>query len=324
MKIHQFLSQRRPIWAELNAFVDTCAKTRMHQLPLETFQAGSLLYRQTVADLAYLRMRFPEHSALKELEALVGRAHSAIYQSRRSPKGSLRAFWTDAYPVSVRAAWKPILFAFLLFWVTAGLGFLGTLEIPSFGDYFVSPDMREGLARGELWTQKVTKVAPSASSAIAQNNITVCLLGWGLGVTFGIGTLYILVFNGVMLGAVIAVCMQYGMHRAILLFVVAHGSLELPAIWISSGAGLLMAQALVLPGRFGRGVELRLKGNQSVQISVGTVPFLMVAALVEGFLSPSAAPPGLKCAVACVLGLGFLTYLLTFGRERRATEAVVA
>ena len=69
MKIHQFLSQRRPIWAELNAFVDTCAKTRMHQLPLETFQAGSLLYRQTVADLAYLRMRFPEHSALKELEA---------------------------------------------------------------------------------------------------------------------------------------------------------------------------------------------------------------------------------------------------------------
>ena len=149
--------------------------------------------------------------------------------------------------------------------------------------FFVSPQMRAAIDAKRLWTESLTRIAPAASSGIAVNNINVSLLTWGLGLTFGIGTVWLLVFNGVMLGAIAAACLRAGMLLPLAEFVVGHGSLELPAIWISGGAGLLMAEAMLFPGRYSRRVELRLKGRSSVQIIVGIVPMLLVAGAIEGF-----------------------------------------
>ena len=134
---------------------------------------------------------------------------------------------------------------------------------------------------------------------------------WGLGLTFGIGTVWLLVLNGIMLGAIAAACMRAGMLLPLSEFVIAHGSLELPAIWISAGAGLLMAEAMVFPGRFSRGVELRKKGRSSVEIMVGIVPMLLVAAVIEAFISPSNLPGAAKALLGASLALALLGFIVS-------------
>ena len=94
-------------------------------------------------------------------------------------------------------------------------------------------------------------------------------------------------------------------------FVIAHGSLELPAIWISAGAGLLMAEAMVFPGRYARAVELRKKGRTSVEIMVGIVPMLLVAAAIEAFVSPSNLPGAAKALLGASLALALLGFIIS-------------
>ena len=176
--------------------------------------------------------------------------------------------------------------------------------------------MREAIAAKRLWTQTLTRTAPAASSMIATNNINVSLLTWGLGLSFGIGTLWLLLLNGIMLGAIAAACLRAGLLLALSEFVVAHGSLELPAIWISGGAGLLMARALVFPGRYRRGVELRREARKSVQIMIGIVPILLIAGAVEAFVSPSDVSGVAKALLGLSLALALLGYIVTRGRPK--------
>ncbi len=282
-------------------------------MPLDVFREGSALYRQTVADLAYARMCFPDHPVASELEQLVGQAHSLLYQAGRARSRSWTEFWRETWPVRVREAARPILLAMGIFWASSILGFLLTARNPVLEGFFVSPPMRAAIESKRLWTESLTRTAPAASSAIAVNNINVSLLTWGLGLTLGIGTVWLLVFNGLMLGALSAACLRAGMLLPLLEFVVAHGSLELPAIWISAGAGLLMAQAMLFPGRYGRRVELRLKGRSSVQIIVGIVPLLLVASAIEAFISPSNIPGVAKALLGLSLAVALLGYLVASG-----------
>jgi uncharacterized membrane protein SpoIIM required for sporulation len=310
MVVHDFIRARRDAWTQLQSFLERARRLSLARVPLDDFRQGSALYRQTVADLAYARMCFPDHPVVKELEQLVGHAHSLLYQAGRAKSRSWKEFWQETWPAQVRLAARPILLATGIFWASAILGFLMTLVNPVLENFFVSPPMRAAIESKRLWTESLTRTAPSASSGIAVNNIQVSLLTWGLGLTFGIGTVWLLAFNGLMLGAISAACLRAGMLLPLTEFVVAHGSLELPAIWISGGAGLLMAQAMLFPGRYRRGVELRLKGQRSVQIIVGIIPLLLVAGAIEAFISPSNIPGIAKALLGLSLAIALLGYIV--------------
>jgi uncharacterized membrane protein SpoIIM required for sporulation len=315
MVVHEFIRTRQGAWAQLQTFLEKARRLSLARVPLEVFREGSTLYRQTVSDLAYARMCFPDHPVVRELEQLVGHAHSILYQAGRAQSRSWAEFWRQTWPMRVRAAARPIVLATGIFWAGALLGFFLTAQNPVLEGFFVSPEMRAAIAGKRLWTESLTRTAPAASSGIAVNNIRVSLLTWGLGLTFGIGTVWLLALNGVMLGAIAAACLRAGMLLPLTEFVVGHGSLELPAIWISGGAGLLMAQALLLPGRYSRRVELRLKGRSSVQIMVGIVPVLLVAGAIEAFVSPSNVPGVAKALLGLSLALALLGYIL-LGRDQ--------
>ena len=306
---------RRDAWAQLQVFLETARRLSLARVPLDVFREGSALYRQAVADLAYARMCFPDHPVVRELEHLVGHAHSLLYQAGRTKSTNWIEFWRVTWPTRVREAARPILFATALFWAGAALGFALTALNPTLESFFVSPEMQTAIESKRLWTESLTGAAPAASSAIAVNNIKVSLLTWGLGLSFGIGTVWLLVFNGVMLGAIAAACMRAGMLLPLTEFVVGHGSLELPAIWISGGAGLLMAEALLFPGRYSRRVELRLQGRRSVQIIVGIIPILLVAGAIEGFVSPSNVPGFAKALLGLSLAIALLGYIVAGGRS---------
>jgi uncharacterized membrane protein SpoIIM required for sporulation len=315
MIVHEFIRGRRDAWAQLQSFLEKVRRLSLARVPLDVFREGSALYRQTVSDLAYARMCFPGHPVVRELEQIVGQAHSILYQAGRTQSRSWTLFWRETWPARVREAARPILFATLLFWAGAVLGFVLALQNPVLESFFVSAEMRAAISQKRLWTESLTKVAPAASSGIATNNIKVSLLTWGLGLTFGIGTAWLLFFNGVMLGCIAAACLRAGMLLPLAEFVVAHGSLELPAIWISGGAGLLMADAMLFPGRYRRGVELRKKGRHSVQIIVGIVPILLVAGVIEAFVSPSDLPGFAKALLGLSLGTALYAYIVVSGAQ---------
>jgi uncharacterized membrane protein SpoIIM required for sporulation len=314
MNVHEFIHSHQMQWKELEAFVQQASRLSLARVPLDEFRQGSLRYRQTVANLAYARMSFPRHAVVGQLERLVGLAHSVVYQARREKSTSWWQFWTRTWPALIRGAARPILAATLIFWVAAALGLLMTMMYPFLESFFITPAMRQAMSSGHLWTESLTGAAPQASSAIARNNISVSLLVWALGLTFGVGTVWMLLVNGLMLGVIAQACLRAGLFQALGEFIVAHGALELPAIWIAAGAGLVMGEAMLFPGRYRRSVELGLAARRSARIFVGTVPMLLVAALVEGFVSPSELPASIKIALAVTLALAYAAYIVAAPR----------
>ncbi len=279
-------------------------------MPLDQYRAGTALYRRAVADLAYARMRYPGSSAVKELERLVARTHSVVYQARRATSIGWWQFWLRTWPAAVRGAARPILLATGIFWFAAVVGLLAASAQPQFDSFFINPSMREGMSKGHLWTEHLTSGGAPGLECDCHQQHQRHTPRLALGITFGVGTVWQLILNGLMLGAIFAACMRTGLFGALGEFVIGHGCLELPAIWIAAGAGLLMAEALIVPGRYSRAVELRLAARRSVRIVVGTIPMLLIAATVEAFISPSDLPGWTKASLGAVLGLAYLAYIL--------------
>ena len=175
--------------------------------------------------------------------------------------------------------------------------------------------MREAMASGHLWTESVVKVAPQASSAIATNNISVSILAWALGATFGIGTIWLLVTNGLMLGVISAGCLRAGLLGELAEFIVAHGALELARDLDSRRRRPRSGQAMIFPGRYKRSVEIRRAGKESSQLLVGVIPMLLIAGFVEGFISPSNLPASLKVALAVALFAAYTAYIVSCSRR---------
>jgi len=175
-----------------------------------------------------------------------------------------------------------------------------------------------------MWTDSIVSIKPLAASGIMTNNLTVCFTVFASGVTAGALTLLLLLENGVLIGVIGAACWQAGMGTKLWSFVAGHGALELPAIFISGGAGLLLARGLLFPGLLPRREALAEAGRQAVQLVLGIIPILVVAGTIEGFISPSPYPPGLKFLLGAGMGSALAAYLFLGGRDRTAESPAQA
>ena len=142
------------------------------------------------------------------------------------------------------------------------------------------------------------------------NNISVSFLAFALGMTFGLGTTYIMAFNGLLVGTLAALCHMNGLDVAFWSFVLPHGVIELTAIFIAGGGGLLLATALVAPGDLPLKDALIHRGREAGRLICGCVPLLVVAGIIEGFFSPAHIPAVFKFFLAGLLFILLLLYLL--------------
>ncbi len=131
----------------------------------------------------------------------------------------------------------------------------------------------------------------------------------------GLGTLYVLAANGASFGAIIALTYRAGFGNDLLGFVVGHGVIELSCIFIAGGAGLLIGTALLMPGDLSRGDALKSRGMEAVRLVVGCIPLLVVAGIIEGFISPQPISPFIKMGIGAITGTALYSYLLLAGRE---------
>jgi uncharacterized membrane protein SpoIIM required for sporulation len=142
------------------------------------------------------------------------------------------------------------------------------------------------------------------------NNLAVSLTTFALGITAGIGTVYMLAFNGLLFGVISGACWRAGMLGQLMSFVAPHGVLELPAIFISGGAGLLMAKGLLFPGTLPRSASVAREGARAVRLVLGIIPMLIVAGTIEGFVSPSELAVRWKYTLAAGLFGLLLLYVM--------------
>jgi uncharacterized membrane protein SpoIIM required for sporulation len=173
------------------------------------------------------------------------------------------------------------------------------------------------IENGELWTDIPVNERPYTSSFIMTNNIRVSFIAFGGGITAGLLTLYMTVFNGVMLGAFLGLTYHYGIPD-LANFVIAHGVIELSVICMAAGSGFMLGWAILRPGLLRRRDALTLAAGQSVKLLLGAVPWLIVAGTIEGFLSPATdIPPVIHWAVGITSGIVMYSYLFFAGREKK-------
>jgi len=171
-----------------------------------------------------------------------------------------------------------------------------------------------------MWTQSIVTVKPAAASGIMTNNMLVAFATFAYGITAGIGTIWMMVLNGVLLGVIGAATWKAGMASDLWSFVAPHGVIELPAIFIAGGAGFEIARGMLFPGLLPRRESLARAGGRAARLLLGTIPMLFVAGIIEAFLSPSDIPRALKYLFAAVMFTLLMTYL-NFSRRAQPDQA---
>ncbi len=259
----------------------------------EQLRELAALYRLASSDLSRARVLNVGDDIRTYLNNLVVKAHNQVYQSRRSRWTDLFEFLAFRFPFLVRRYTNYVLAALCLFLIPLLVSYCFVLHDPAFaelemvqGHPLVSEDMWQTIEEHKLWTDSLENVSPVASSLIATNNIKVTVLSFVLGITFGFGTAFVLLTNGIMIGTVLGLCRIYGMAEKLLVFMAPHGILELSAIFISGGAGLLLGKALLFPGHWKRLDSLKMAAPDALSLFLGCIPLLLIAGLIEGFISP--------------------------------------
>jgi uncharacterized membrane protein SpoIIM required for sporulation len=321
MLSNRWIEQRQQSWNRLDALTRQVESQGLRALPGAELREFGLLYRQIAADLSAVRADRTSVTLEEYLNSLLSRAHNRIYSGRRAGFGSIVRFMVQDYPRIFRRLFPYVLTAFVVFLVGAGLGVLMMIVRPEFAHLIVPPEVLASIDRHEMWTRAIVSVKPQASSAILTNNISVSFTAFAGGITAGIGTLYLLFNNGVSIGVIAMVCSRAHMALDLFSFVAAHGALELPSIFIAGGAGLRLAAGLLFPGMLSRRDSLVLGAREAIRLLAGVVPLLIIAGMLEGFLSPSGAPVGIKFAVGAALLCGLAFWLAEGGREVRPAMA---
>lgn len=282
-----------------------------------------LLYRQAAADLSAVRADRSSRTLEQYLNKLVARAHNFVYSGPRTSLAGLWQFMVHGYPRLLRRLSGYIWLATAITVGAAALGVFITLVHPQFGEMFLGAEKMEGIRQHHLWMDSILSIKPQASSAIMTNNIGVCFAAFAMGITAGLGTIYLLFFNGLMLGTIATVCAKYHLSLSLWGFIAAHGALELPSIMLAGAAGLRLASGMLFPGMLRRKDALALAGLEAVQIVAGTIPLLIIAGTLEAFLSPTHAPNALKFAVGALLFAGFCLWLGEGGRTPLSRTEIV-
>jgi uncharacterized membrane protein SpoIIM required for sporulation len=289
MRLERFLSERGPLWDELEHLIERAGR-RPERLGPQGVRRLAALYRAAAADLGVARRLWPHDPAAKRLEGVVGRARHLVYDSPRSRDSAARFFATTYWRLVVE---RPLLLlvAALLLVVPAGLGAAWAREDPGAASGLVPGELREAGAQGGGDLGLGAGEQALFATTIFTNNVQVSFLAFAGGITLGLATAAVVIYNGLLLGAVSGLASGVGNGERLIELVAAHGVLELSCIVVSAAAGLRMGWSIVEPGYRRRSQALAEEGQAAVRLALGTAPWLVLAGLIEGFVTPRGLGP---------------------------------
>lgn len=288
------------------------ARGRPERLGAEGVRKLGTLYRGAAADLALARRRFPGDPVRHRLERLVGSAGLLVYETR-SRRTSVASFFLRDYWRVVAERPVPLLAAAVLLLLPAVMAALWALEDPDAAAAFIPSQFS---AATDPPSDAGTTAAQEAvfSVELFTHNIQVTLLAFAAGITLGIGTGILLVFNGLLLGTIAGAAIEAGNGAAFAEFVIPHGPIELTCIIVTAAAGMRFGWALVEPGTMTRREALAKEARRSVLIVLGTMPWLVAAGISEAFVRGQGLASGVLIAVGVGLFVAFWALVAWRGR----------
>lgn len=321
MDIDRFLQERNARWERLAELLDKAEQSPERELGPEGMRELLRLYRLTSADLNQARSLTAEPEILERLNALAGRGYRFIYRPRRGGETPRRvgSFLGVEIPEAFQRHGTSVVLAVAAFLLGALFGIGAVVARPETAEdlipeMFFTQSPRERVEQIERNEERIADVEDAAvfSSQLYTHNIRVSFLAFSLGALTLVGGIWILFYNGVILGAVAATYFLDGVTVFFLAWVGPHGALELPAIVLAGAAGLAAGRALLLPGPLSRGASVRQIFPRVWRMMVGVMVILVLAGFIEGSFSQFSAktvPYALKITVAAVLHLGLLVWL---------------
>ncbi|MEO6908105.1 MAG: stage II sporulation protein M [Abditibacteriaceae bacterium] len=319
----RFVTTHRESWQRLDSLVKKAKNSSIHLLKNEEIEEVGVLYRRAAADLARAQTRYNNSSAGRELvrslNDLLLSAHTLVHASTPANPAHAWEFVLYGFPAAFRRQWRAIAISALFMMIPALIAYIAVLSNPASAPLFV-PDSAIQQVQQRAKKKLITGwggnndfqgllASPAISSFIMANNIKVSLGAVALGVTMGIGTAFMLITNGLMLGGLAAVATNFHVDLLFWAVILPHGILELTAISIAGGAGFLLAKAIFAPGALLRSDALRLAGKEAVLLLCGVAMMLVVAGTIEGFITPLPFPPYSKLAFAILTAIGLVAYL---------------
>jgi uncharacterized membrane protein SpoIIM required for sporulation len=317
MNIRRWIARREADWKRLDVLLKQVEKRGLKSLRADEIRALASLHRSVSADLARIKSNQASQTLTHDLQVLTSRSYNQIYQgSRRQEWHLVVEFYRWGLPVVVQQTAGYTALATTLFGLGVLISWWFSWRDPSFMSLVVPEDLISLVRdKGELWTGSIIGTEPLASSSIMVNNLLVSFRAIAGGITAGTFTAFILVFNGLLIGAIATLVGQNNLAYPFWAFVLPHGSLELPAIFFSGAAGFLLARAILFPGKYSRSDALRYYGSLAVQLVYGIVPLLVIAGMIEGFFSPNPAIPD---PVKYITGAGLFVVLVTYCSRTRS------
>jgi len=316
--IDKFINQRKNAWQRLEELLNLLDGASLRRLNREEVRELGRIYRRTSSDLAIARAESRDPRLINYLNSLVIRAHGRIYRADAQGGKKIRNFFARELPQTFRRTWRYTALSFSVFALFATLSFVATKLDPEFSELVgVNPALREIYIETKThWWEQLNEEGNQIGAAnIMQNNIRVTIMTFALGAMLGLGTIYYLAFNGANIASVLALTYRAGFGNDLVTFMVGHGVIELSCIFIAGGAGLLIGSAMVLPGDLSRADALKTRGMEAVRLMMGVAVLLVIAAIIEGFISPAPINPRFKFGIGAITGVALYSYLLFAGRE---------
>ena len=313
MDIDRFMLENRPTWDRLEYLTG-----RAKKLSGQEVRELSTLYQRTAGQLAYAQAHFSDPDLQAALTRRVAGTAAVLYGTRRLTWRMVGRFFTATLPLVVlESKWFLLVAASAMFvpavvlgvWVDHSHAALNAIAPAAVREAYVNHDFA-----------RYYSSQPSVlfASEVYTNNFRVSFEAFAFGITFGLGTLIVLFFNGVNLGY--AAGMFYAAHRAPEFWglITPHGLLELTSVTLAGAAGLRLGWALIDPGDRPRARALAYEGRQTITLVLGTGLTLAVSGLIEGFVTGSTLPTGVRVGVGVAVELTFLAWVVLCGRSARA------
>jgi uncharacterized membrane protein SpoIIM required for sporulation len=316
-----FFKRRSPSWERLEELLDRAGRRGLRVLlPAEVVELGKL-YRQTTSDLAFARGREYDPNALAYLNRLVARAHAYVYGgATQTGWARIGRFFTHTFPAEFRRSFAYFAICTALTVVCSVVGYVVVRNHPA---------MAYAMLPAQMIPPEITKSihdsnfahsfsdSPWLSTFIITNNIKVAFISFAGCITLGLFTIYEIALNGLMVGVYGALFTNAGFGYDLWATLSAHGVIELTAIQIAGGAGLLAAAGIVYPGRLRRGDALRINAQRAAVLVAGVACMLIVAGTIEGYFTPRRFSDETRIAMGVLTTIALVAYLGFAGREKK-------
>jgi uncharacterized membrane protein SpoIIM required for sporulation len=328
LKSTEFRRGREASWRELEDLVGRVERRGVRALSIEELMRLPILYRAALSSLSVARTIALDRNLLLYLESLSLRAFLAVYGPRASPIEGLRTFFVHDLPTAVRLARWHTLIATLCLVVGTVAGFMLTIQDEAWFSSFVPSGLSGGRGpsstRADLLNKEIFAPWPGAVEAFGifanvlfSHNTLVGIMTFGMGMAAGVPTILLSVYQGLPLGAFLALHYDRGLTVDFLGWLSIHGVTELGALILFAAGGLVIAEKILFPGRYSRIENLALHGRLAAQMAAGAVLMLFVAAILEGGFRQLVASTPLRFIIGFGVGALWLAYFSLSGREKR-------